>query len=146
LLERMAARGWVTVQEVREGHRPPRRVYRLTSEGEAVFQRLLRDNLARFEAAKTGSDVGLAFVDALPRAEALRLLEQRRAALTEQLAAFQSAPTHAGSYQLLIDHQLHYLRSELAWLDDVLARMRAGRLRLVSPRSTPKPKSKEASP
>ncbi len=135
LLERMAEKGWVTVQETREGHRPPRRVYRLTLEGEAAFQQLLRENLAHFEAAKTGSDVGLAFVDALPRAEALRLLEQRRAAVAEQLAAFQAAPEHSGGYQLLIDHQQHYLRSELAWLDTVLARLREGRLRFANPSS-----------
>jgi hypothetical protein len=36
-------------------------------------------------------------------------------------------PQHQGSYQLLIDHQLHYLRCELQWLDEVIARIRSRR-------------------
>lgn len=127
LLDKMQAKGWIVVQEAREGNRPYKRVYSLTPAGEEAFQRLLRENLGDFVAAKTGSDIGLAFVDALSKAEALRLLDRRRAALAEQLAEFEAVPEHQGSYQLLIDHQLHYLRSELQWLDEVIARIRSRR-------------------
>lgn len=64
-------------------------------------------------------------MDALPPGEALQRLEQRRDAIVEQLAEFEDAPRHVGSYQLLIDHQAHYLRSERNWLDQVMARLRA---------------------
>ncbi len=127
LLDKMQASGWVTVKEAREGNRPQKRIYSLTPAGEEAFQRLLRENLGAFVAAKTGSDIGLAFMDALPKVEALRLLDQRRAALAAQLAEFEAVPQHQGSYQLLIDHQLHYLRCELRWLDDMLARIRPRR-------------------
>jgi DNA-binding PadR family transcriptional regulator len=122
LLDKMLADGWVQAKEAREGNRPQRRVYSLTPEGEKAFDQMLRDNLATFSAAKTGSDIGLAFVDALPSGEALQRLEQRRDAIAEQLAEFERAPQHAGSYQLLIDHQINYLRSELAWLTQVIER------------------------
>ena len=68
--------------------------------------------------------VGLAFIDALPAGEAQQLLVQRRAAVIAQVEAFEQVPAHAGSHQLLIDHQLHYLRSELAWLNLVIRRVR----------------------
>jgi DNA-binding PadR family transcriptional regulator len=125
LLDKMAASGWVSVKEAREGNRPQRRVYRMTEEGEAVFQRLLRENLADFTAAKTSSDIGLAFVDALPKHESLRLLEQRRDTLARQLSETEEAPLHAGGPQLLIEHQLSYLRNELAWLTSAIERVRA---------------------
>lgn len=125
LLDKMAANGWVSVKEAREGNRPQRRVYSLTPAGEAAFDRLLRANLADFTAAKTSSDIGLAFVDALPPDEAVRLLERRRAALAEQLAEIEDAPAHAAGPQLLIDHQHSYLRNELAWLATAIERIRA---------------------
>jgi DNA-binding PadR family transcriptional regulator len=125
LLDKMLADGWVQAKEAREGNRPQRRVYSLTRGGEEAFERMLRENLATFSAAKTGSDIGLAFVDALPPGEALQRLEQRHEAIAKQLAEFEGAPQHAGSYQLLIDHQAHYLRSERDWLDQVIARLRA---------------------
>ena len=122
LLDKMQAQGWIQVKETREGHRPLRHVYSLTPEGEQAFEHMLQENLATFHGAKTSSDIGLAFVDALPPDVSHRLLQQRRDAMAAQLAEFERVPQHAGSYQLLIDHQIHYLRSELAWLTQVLER------------------------
>lgn len=124
LLDQMTAAGWITVSEQRSGNRPPRKVYRLTTAGEAQFDRLLRANLASVVEVKFGGDVGLAFVDALPPAEAIDLLTQRRQMLVTQLQAAQQVPPHAGSLQILIDHQAHYLASELAWVDKVIAQLR----------------------
>ena len=125
LLDQMTAAGWITVTEQRSGNRPPRKVYRLTATGEAQFQRLLRANLATVVEVKFGGDIGLAFVDALPPAEAIDLLTQRRQMLATQLQAAQNVPPHAGSLQFLIDHQAHYLASELTWVDKVIAQLHA---------------------
>lgn len=125
LLDKMQESGWVSVKEAREGNRPQKRIYKLTAQGEAAFQEMLRENLADFSAAKTGSDIGLAFIDALPADQAQQLLQQRRDAVAEQVAQFEQVPAHAGSRQLLIDHQLHYLRSELEWLNLVIRRVKA---------------------
>lgn len=124
LLDKMQESGWVTVKEAREGNRPQKRIYKLTSKGEDAFQELLRENLSHFSAAKTGSDIGLAFIDSMPAEDAQQLLVQRRDAIAEQVAEFERVPAHAGSYQLLIDHQLHYLRSELEWLNLVIRRVK----------------------
>ena len=65
LLDKMAKQGWITMRETREGNRPPRRVYRVTAKGEALYQKLLRENLSDFIAAKFPGDVGLAYADDL---------------------------------------------------------------------------------
>lgn len=123
LLDKMVAQGWITRHEEREGNRPPRRVYRVTTEGEAQFQALLRANLAHYQAAKFTSDIGLAFADALAPAEALDLLRKRRAAILDELTETQAAPQHHGSLQWLIQHRLFHLETELRWLDQVIAQI-----------------------
>ncbi|MEO6061557.1 MAG: PadR family transcriptional regulator [Thermoflexales bacterium] len=121
LLDKMEGRGWVTATEQREGNRPPRKVYHLTPSGEAEFQRLLRENLASFASARSAADVGLAFLGALEAGEARELLLRRRAALAADLEEFRAAPRHGSGVQLLIDHQINYLDSELRWLDETIA-------------------------
>ncbi|MCW1970012.1 MAG: PadR family transcriptional regulator [Anaerolineae bacterium] len=123
LLDKMAATGWVIVQETREGNRPPRKTYTLTAAGEAEFQRLLRQNLASFNLPKLSNDIGIAFIDTLSQDEAIALLQQRRKHLLSQINQTQHTPKHAGSLQLLIEHQIYVLNSELAWLDTVILRI-----------------------
>lgn len=125
LLDKMSASGLVMVNETREGNRPPRKTYTLTAAGEAEFQRLLRQNLASFNLPKLSNDIGIAFIDALSQDEAIALLQQRRQNLLDQIAQIQHAPQHAGSLQLLIEHQVYVLNSELAWLDTVILRITA---------------------
>jgi DNA-binding PadR family transcriptional regulator len=123
LLEKMTAAGWIRFEQGQEGHRPPRRVYTLTPAGEVAFQKLLRENLGSYQPARFASDIGLAFVDTLPADEALALLRQRRTAAQELLAIVQAAPEHPGGAQLMIEHQVHHLASELSWLDGVIEHM-----------------------
>jgi DNA-binding PadR family transcriptional regulator len=123
LLNKMAEDGWITEELVQEGNRPPRRVYRLTPLGEAEFERLLRESLAGQPRAVFPGDNALAFLDSLDPTEAQILLAHRREALAQELAASRAVPAHPGSMQLVVDHQIHHLSSELAWLDGVLARL-----------------------
>lgn len=123
LLDKMTRLGWVAQREEREGNRPPRRIYQVTSAGEAQFQRLLRENLASHTITRFPGDAGLLFADALPPAEALELLGQRRVALEGDLAAGRAAPPHAGASQLIIEHRIVHLEAELRWLDEVMARL-----------------------
>jgi DNA-binding PadR family transcriptional regulator len=126
LLGKMETEGWITCREEQEGNRPPRRVYGIAAEGEATFQRLLRESLSDYRPAEFRSDIGLAFLDLLPVEEALSLLGDRRAAIESLLQAVQATDQHHGSFQLLIDHQVHHLVAELAWLDHVIAHLESG--------------------
>ena len=123
LLDKMAQNGWISWTEEREGNRPPRRIYQITSEGETQFQSLLRASLATYEPLKFTDDIALAFSDGLPRTELLTLLEQRRKALLLVLEAARLTPPHRGHVQFVIDHQRVHLESELRWMDDLLERM-----------------------
>jgi len=123
LLSKMAEAGWVEEYETRDGNRPVRRVYRLTAQGESVFDELLRQNLAVYEPVYFPGDIGLALMDALPHDAVRPLLAERRKRLAEALASLQAVPAHPGSTQLAIHHQIHYLISEIAWMDQMLANL-----------------------
>lgn len=124
ILDKMAASGWIEFEQRQDGNRPPRRVYHITPEGEVIFQRLLRENLASYAPTRFTTDIGLAFSEVLPSEESIHLLEDRLIAVQEQLTAAQNAPPHPGGIQLIIEHQIHHLTSELQWLTDVIQKMR----------------------
>ncbi len=123
LLNEMARNGWITYKEEQEGNRPPRRIYSLTPQGEAAFQRLLRESLADYRPVELLSDVGLAFLDVLPSAEVLPLLHKRRSVIESLLQMLSVHNEHPGSFQLMIEHQRRHLSAELEWLDEVIARI-----------------------
>ena len=77
LLGRMEKKGWVTSREEQEGKRPPRRVFAITSEGETVFQELLREALPEYRRPAFPGNVPMLFMDALPPEELHDLLELR---------------------------------------------------------------------
>ena len=137
LLGKMAERGWVSQTVEQQGNRPPRHVYSLQPAGESEYQRQLRQNLAAHQPAYFTGDIGLAFLDEIPAAEALVLLRQRRQAMQQALQAIQHAPLHPGGFGLVIEHQIYHLTSELAWLDQVIARMEQ-----VTPGSAAEPATK----
>lgn len=120
-LERLAQRGWVSEQEIREGRRPPRKVYSITPEGEAEFRKLLALNLSTYTPSKFPQDLGLAFADALPPHQVTQLLERRREMLQSELDTARLAPPHPGTLQFLVEHSIVHLTSELEWLDKVIA-------------------------
>lgn len=123
LLDRLEAAGHVSVQTEQEGNRPPRRVYTLTSSGQALFHDLLRENL-RTPDPGTG-DIGLMFLDYLPRAEAVAYLQQRLAGLDAALAATPDVPPHGGhlTVHLALDHQTALRRADRAWLAALIDRL-----------------------
>lgn len=120
LLNQMAEDEWITFREEQEGNRPTRRVYVITPKGEQAFQELLRQSLSSYQAPEFLSDISLMFLDGLSMAEAVPLLEQRRAAVYAVLQEVESYPPHPGSVQLMIDHQRRHYAAEVAWLDDVI--------------------------
>jgi len=121
LLNRMAQDGWIEERQEQEGNRPPRRVFRLTPQGEQAFLRLERDSLARYHPPVAEGDIGLAFYDVLPPQEAAALLQQRRAALVSALEAARTAPAHPGSIGWLVARQVHLLQADLDWLDRLIS-------------------------
>lgn len=120
LLGTMADDGWLTYSEEQQGNRPPRRVYAINAAGKQAFRSLLLESLADYKPADFLGHVAVGYLDMLSRDEALSLLAQRRAKVEAFLEATQNLGTHPGSGQLIIDHQIHHLKSELTWLDHVI--------------------------
>ena len=126
LLKQMEEAGFISQETVQKGNRPPRQVYQIMPVGEAEFQRLLRENLSENGRVYFTDDIGLVFLNELEAEEAITLLKQRRAKLAERLDGTQVIPAHKGSLQLVFDHLLHHLTSELAWLDSVIQQVTEG--------------------
>jgi DNA-binding PadR family transcriptional regulator len=122
LLDKMEARGWLSSTASTESNRPTKKVYQISAAGEAAFQDLLRENLASYLGATFAGNIGLAFMDALPKSDALTLLENRFNMLLSELETMQAVPAHHGTMALVIEHQLHHLQSEVNWLDKVIQR------------------------
>lgn len=125
LLERLCQVGYVQVHKEQNGKRPPRKVYQITSAGSLIFLYLLRENLAHAERMTFAGDVGLMFLDHLPREEVVALLRQRLSTVEEQLAAHEHAPRHEHGLgvDLALEHVLLLERAERDWLASVIGRL-----------------------
>lgn len=127
LLKGMSEKGWVTTTQEQEGNRPPRTVYEITNEGEAIFQQLLRENLATHTTMRLPDGIGLAFIDAIPPLEAAELLSKRQAAIQQQLINLQQARQHGhdhGGLLLTLEHQEIHLNAESTWLTKVIEQLK----------------------
>jgi DNA-binding PadR family transcriptional regulator len=122
LLDKLAKDGYIA--EVEDGDspkgRPPRKTYRITPEGKAYFETLLRENLSSYERQTFPGDIGLAFVDTLPHDEAHALLTKRLDHMQAELEAVRQTPPHRGALHFVIEHQVQHLQAELDWLQSVL--------------------------
>ena len=118
LLGKMEERGWVSSHEEQEGKRPPRRVFAITTEGEALFQELLRAALPEHRPAAFPGNVPILFMDALPPEELEELLDQRRDAIRERVVALKTHLDHVS--HPLFDHKLLILTAELEWVGGLM--------------------------
>ena len=125
LLNTMVDDGWITYTKEREGNRPSRRVFTVTAQGEAAFQRILRECLADFQPIVFSGSIGLLFLDAIPPDEAAVLLQERRARVSSVLQQAHGHKAHQGGSSLLLVQQTRHLATELEWLDEVIAQFEA---------------------
>ena len=119
-LERLEKDGHVKHEVERVGKRPERRVYEITEYGRAYFFDLLRTHLSNFTRTYYGDDIGIAFMDQLPVAEARKLLAEKREKIEIILQQFLELPEHTGNWRYVIRHNIVHLEADLAWLNDVL--------------------------
>lgn len=121
-LEKMAREGLVEATSEREGNRPVRQVYCLTAAGEARFRELLDENLSSYEPGESGDDVGIAFLEALPREEAARLLASKRERMRSRLAEIQAMLDRIRTVETLhlsLVHTRLRLEADLEWIEEV---------------------------
>jgi DNA-binding PadR family transcriptional regulator len=124
-LDRLHATGMVDIAVEQVGNRPPRKVYTITDAGRALFHDLLAANLATVEAPTYAGDIGLMFINHLPRAEAIAALKERLAQLDALIADQPMPPPHGGklNLDLAVDHVLALRRADRDWLAGAIARL-----------------------
>jgi DNA-binding PadR family transcriptional regulator len=124
-LKKLEVDGVIDSREEQEGNRPPRTVYSMTGDGEREFMRLLKESVTEYAPPHSYGDVGLMFLDVLPRSEASRLLAERREAMARSVEDHSGTDPHDGAMALATDRLAYHVRAETEWLDDALARLEA---------------------
>lgn len=132
-VERLVADGLAeAVGTEREGRRPERTTYRATEAGTAALLPRLTSLLADDHPSYPLFAVGLAEAPHLPRDQALAALAARRdrqaAALAWTRGTLATLLTQRGlplRFVLDSDYEVALLAAEVAWLDDVIARIKA---------------------
>ncbi len=130
-LDKLSSDALIEEQEVsQEGGRPARTIYRITSAGRAEFERLLRETWAQIDRLSFPLDIGVAFLDCLPREELRAFLEIRERALNGILSGLLehqneiegNAEVPAQARFIFSHHRRHY-QAELDWIREVLGNL-----------------------
>ncbi|MFC4562499.1 PadR family transcriptional regulator [Nocardiopsis mangrovi] len=129
-LRRLATEGLLTGTDSPES--PGRTDYAITADGDAEFLRLLRGALTDTGPRRDLLSAGLAFLTALPRAEAIELLSRRLAALEAGRAEVEAAVGTPGSPGLplhvneLFKLWVADIAGGIAWTRELIESLRAG--------------------
>ena len=135
VVEALQRHGLIEAQETtREGRRPERTTYAITTAGRAEMQDWLSDLLATPGREYTGLEAGLSLMPALPPDDVATLLTKRSQNLRMQLGALEKAEEIGSDLGLpeLFAVEGHYrramLRAELEFVTDLAERIRRGEL------------------
>lgn len=127
--------GHITAQEtVREGRRPERTVYALTEQGDAEMLSRLRSLLGKHDREYPRFMAGLAFLEHVPRDEAVELLEQRTRELDQEIGNLRSIVVglrERGLERIAIveaEYLLMLWDAEAAWVRVLTEDLASGRL------------------
>lgn len=121
-LDRLARHGLVTCSSEHAGNYPAHQVYAITAEGERTFQKLLLENLYSSPRTFYHTDVGLLFMDQIPRDVLLTCLEAKRQQLLVQRDALRvTLPEHSNHPATsIIQRDMALLDGELNWLQEFM--------------------------
>ena len=131
-IRRLDEAGLITVRQTeRDQQYPERTVYELTDAGRRAAHDWLTDMLARPRNEFPQFPAALSFIMLLTPEEALAVLEQRAAALRDQLATVEAdLRTYADALPRVVlmddDYQRVMISAELSWVEGVAADLRAG--------------------
>ena len=116
--------GLIRSRTERDGNRPERHVYEVTTQGEALFRELLLACLAEERTADQPGSAVLNYCDALEPAEAAEQLQKRRDRIAARHAELADMPDDVLRLHPALDLSLRHVEVELQWLDAKLAELR----------------------
>jgi DNA-binding PadR family transcriptional regulator len=122
-LRKLAEDGLVDSHEEQQGNRPVRTVYALTDAGAKEFDALLRESVATHDMPFSHGDAGLMFIDTVPDAQKVEMLTARRERMAMIAEGHAPGDDHGATMGLATERIARHIEAEIAWLDDVLARL-----------------------
>ena len=126
-IKRLAAEDLIeAVRTEREGNYPERQVYVITDAGRVALADIKREALETIVSRPDPVDLALARLSVDDLDELREILEQRCAELRARAEAWESRQAHIAQYLTLTEkhifrHELHRIRGELSWHDEMLA-------------------------
>jgi DNA-binding PadR family transcriptional regulator len=132
-IRRLDQAGLIAIRQTeRDQQYPERTVYELTEAGREATQRWLADMLARPRNEYPQFPAALSVIMLLSPAEAAAVLEDRAAALRNQLTGLEAELAGVAFLPRVVlmddDYQRAMLTAELAWLESVTAELHSGSL------------------
>lgn len=131
-VERLRRASCVEVDEVQTGEGPVRTVYRITTAGSDLLEEALREAVATPRSEYPVFPVAASLLALFSPDEVVGLLAQRRAVLIAQRAelepSLEGPPGLPGILAIEDELRVGLVDAELAWIDDVTARIGSGKL------------------
>lgn len=133
-VDRLVERGLIEARETtREGKRPERTVYGLTDAGSDAFAGRLREMISRIAVEYPEFPNALSMMHNLPEGDAVDHLGRRLVHLQARVAMLQAVVDGLGArdlpamYWIDVRYTQAMAQAELAWLEDFLDGLRAGK-------------------
>lgn len=143
-VDRLAGQGLIEVCEVRrEGNRPERTVYAITEAGRTALTHNLERILETPDEEYPGLYLALSEAHGLPRQRVIELLGRRIAAMRAELddvAAMAAEARASGKPEMFVldlGCRVATLTAQLAWLDDLVDRLRDNRIEWLDDPDSP---------
>jgi len=118
------------VEEVKEGNRPAKTIYRITKKGKDEYMRLLRKIWGDEQKVYYPFDIAVYFMKSLPKNEVGFYLSERIMELKNKLKYYKEQQTELDKTskkrhykQAIMDHTLLHMEAELYWLQKMLQQL-----------------------
>lgn len=125
-LDKLSKEKYIDVKVEYEGNRPPRKVYSINEKGVAYFKELLISNLSTADTIFYEGDIGLLFLDHLPKKDVIGYLQQRYEKVEEELQLVEETPVHSKSkgVNVAMLHKQTMLQAELSFLAQTIQQLK----------------------